>query len=328
MRRREFIALLGGTAIAWPVRAIAQATEKLRRIGVLMGITAIDPDAQPRVATFQKQLQELGWSEQNIRIDYRWVSDDAERLLADVRDLVRLAPDLLVADTTAALTALRPEAREIPVVFLRVSDPVGAGFIGSLARPGGNITGITNFEFPMGGKWLELLKEIAPRTVRITVLLHPAMTAHAGLWQTIETAAPTFSVEARQVPVRDSVELQPAIVLTASEPNSGVIVLPDALVEINRGLIIELAMRHHLPVIYPLRHYAAAGGLIAYGPEALDLYRQAAVSVDRILRGASPADLPIQHPRKFELAINLKTAKALGLTVPPSVLARADEVIE
>jgi ABC-type uncharacterized transport system substrate-binding protein len=213
-RRREFIALVGGAAIAWPVGAIAQSTEKLRRIGVLMGITSIDPGAKPRVAVFEKQLQELRWSDQNIRIDYRWISNDAERLRADARDLVRLAPDLIVADTTAALTALRPEAREIPVVFLRVSDPVGAGFIGSLARPGDNITGITNFEFPMGGKWLELLKEIAPRTARITVLLDPGMTAHAGLWHTIEAAAPAFSVEARQVPVRDSLELQHAIVVT------------------------------------------------------------------------------------------------------------------
>jgi putative ABC transport system substrate-binding protein len=329
MRRRDFITLVGGAAAAWPLAARAQQPDQIRHIGVLMGMQKIDPEAEPRCVAFERRLQDLGWTGgRNIRIDYRWSSDDGERLRAEAAELVGLAPELIVADSTAALTAIRPLARGLPLVFLRVSDPVTAGFIDSLARPGGSITGITNFEYAMGGKWLELLKQIAPHIVRVTALTYPGMTAHAGLWQTIETAAPTLGLEAKAVPVRTTSEIESAITAAAREPDHGIILLPHAIIEISRVQIIAAAARHRLPVIYPLRHYAAAGGLIAYGLEPLDLYRQAALLVDRVLRGAKPADLPVMQPTKFELVINLETAKALGLDVPAKLLALADEVIE
>jgi ABC-type uncharacterized transport system substrate-binding protein len=328
MRRREFITLLGGAA-AWPLTARAQQREQMRRIGFLMEITQNDPDVQPRAAAFQGRLQELGWLEgRNIRIDYRWAGPDVDRLSAHATELVRSNPDLIVANSTAALTALRPLSGDIPVVFLRVSDPVGAGFVNSLARPGGNLTGITNYEFAIGGKWLQLLKQIAPHISGVTVLSYPGMVAHDGLWRTIEAAAAAFTIETRAVPVRHAAEIESAIVAAAGAPNNGAILLPHAIIEANRVMIIEMAARRRLPVIYPLRHHAAAGGLIAYGLEPLNLYRQVAVYVDRVLRGARPAELPVQQPTKFELVINLKTAKALGIDVPEKLLALADEVIE
>ena len=331
MKRREFISLLGGAAAAFasPPAARAQQDRRVRRIGVLMGLVENDPDAQPRIAAFRKRLQELGWTEgRNIQFDYRWMTPGGERLRADAAELVKNAPDLIVADTTSALAALRPFSGDIPVVFLRVSDPVGGGFIDNLARPGGKITGIANFEYAMGGKWLELLKQIAPRLSRMTVLSYPGSSAHAGLWQVIESAAPSFKLEAKNAPVRDTAEIERAILAAAGEPDSGLLLLPFVTIEINRAAIIDLAARHRLPAIYPLHHFATAGGLIAYGVEALDLYRQTAVYVDRILKGTRPSDLPVQQPGKFELVINLKTAKMLGLEVSSMLLALADEVIE
>jgi putative ABC transport system substrate-binding protein len=329
MRRREFITLIGGAAAVWPLSARAQQGERMRRISFLMEITHNDPEAQPRVAAFQGRLQALGWLDgRNIRIDYRWAGPDADSLSAHAADLVRSNPDLIVANSTAALTAVRPMSGDIPVIFLRVSDPVGAGFVNSLARPGGNLTGITNYEFAIGGKWLQLLKQMAPHVSRVTVLSYPGMVAHDGLWRTIEAAAAALTVEARAVPVRHAADIENAIVAAAAAPNNAAILLPHAIIEANRFMIIEMAARHRLPAIYPLRHYAAAGGLIAYGLEPLNLYRQVAVYVDRVLRGAKPAELPVQQPTKLELAINLTTAKALGLTVPPQLLALADEVIE
>ena len=328
MRRREFLGILG--AAVWPHSVCAQQAERVRRIAVLMGIAQSDPDALPRTAAFQKRLEILGWTDGgNIRIDYRWLTPDAGRLREDAVELVKSNPDLIVADTTAALTALRPLAGDLPLIFMRVSDPVGAGFVNSLARPGGNITGITNFEDAMGSKWLELLKEIGPHISQIVVLSYPGMIAHDGLRRAIEAGAVTLGVKTSAVPVRSTSEIDRALNAAASVPNTGVILLPHAIIEINRLFIIDAASRLRLPVIYPLRHYATAGGLIAYGLEPHDLYNQVAVYVDRVLKGAKPAELPVQQPTKFEFVINLKTAKALGgLTVPRSMLLSADEVIE
>jgi putative ABC transport system substrate-binding protein len=327
--RRKFLATLGGAAAAWPLAARAQHPERMRRVAFLTIITQNDPDVQLLRSAFHDRLHELGWLDgRDIRIDYRWAGPDVENLRAHATELVRSNPDLIVADSTAALTVLRPLSGDIPVVFLRVSDPVGVGFVNSLARPGGNLTGITNFEFAMGGKWLQLLKQIAPLTSRVTALLYPGMIAHDGFWRTIEAAAAPLTVEARAILVRHAADIEGAIVAAAGAPNNGVILLPHAIIETNRFMIIEMAARHQLPAIYPLRHYAAAGGLIAYGLEPRNLYRQVAVYVDRVLRGARPAELPVQQPTRFELAINLRTARALGLDVPPSLLAIADEVIE
>jgi len=322
IQRRDFFIALGSAA-AWPLAASAQQPERVQRTGVLMGIEKDDPDAQPRALVFQKRLQSLGWNDGgNLSIDYRWMVPDAARLRPlSWRNQIQ-------ADTIAALTELRPLSRDLPVVFLRVSDPVAAGFINSLARPGGNLTGITNFENSMGSKWLELLKQIAPRTSNVVVLSYPGMIAHDGLWRAIDASAPTFDVSAKTIPVRDTADIERAITAAASEPTSGLILLPHAIIEINRLFIIEKAARVRIPVIYPLRHYAEAGGLIAYGLESHDLYSQAAVYVDRILRGTKAAELPVQQPTKFELAINVKTATALGIEVPATLLSLANEVIE
>jgi putative tryptophan/tyrosine transport system substrate-binding protein len=328
MRRRAFLGLLCLSAVSLR-NAAAQQAERVRRIGVLMGIEQTDPDASPRAGAFQKRLETLGWIDgQNIRIEYRWLTPNASRLRQDAIELAQSRPDLLIADTTAALTALRPLSSDLPVIFLRVSDPVGAGFVNSLARPGGNITGITNFEDAIGSKWLELLKEIGPRLSQVVVLSYPGMVAHEGLRRAIENAAPRLGVKINSIPVRTTTEIDQALNTAAGSANTGVVLLPHAIIEINRLLIVDLAARLRLPVIYPLRHYASAGGLIAYGLEPHDLYSQVAVYVDRILRGAKPAELPVQQPTKFELAVNLKTAKNLGLEVSPKLLVLATEVIE
>jgi putative ABC transport system substrate-binding protein len=278
VRRRAFIAVVAGP-LAWPpmvwkMAVSAQPAERTRRIGVLMGMQETDPEVPPRVAAFERRLQELGWTAaRNIRIDYRWSSDDVDKLRAQGAALVELAPDLIVADSTAALTTLRPLARGLPLVFLRVSDPVTAGFVDSLAHPGGSITGVTNFEYSMGGKWLELLKQVAPHIVRVAALTYPGMAAHTGLWETIKAAAPTLGLAATAVSVRTGADIDGAIVAVAREGDCGIVLLPHAIVEINRIEIIAAAARHRLPIIYPLRHYAAAGGLIAYGLDPLDLYR-------------------------------------------------------
>jgi putative ABC transport system substrate-binding protein len=329
MRRREFVAFLGGAVATWPFTARAQQGGRTPRIGVLMGVAEADPQARPRLAAFRKRLQELGWSEdRNIQIAIRWVGESAEHLRAGVADLVAMTPSLIVADTTAVLSALRPAAGSIPIVFLRVSDPVNSGFVESLARPGGNITGVANFEYAIGGKWLELLKQVAPWMRQVAVLTNPGMTAHEGLRRAIEEAGPSFAVAIRALPARDTAEIERAILAAAGEPASGLILLPHLVIESNRGLIIAMAAQRRIPAIYSLRHYTSAGGLIAYGPEPRALYRQAAALVDRVLRGAKPAEVPVQQPANFELSINLKTANALGLTLPATLLALADEVIE
>ena len=328
MRRRSFISLLGGAA-AWPVAVRAQQGERVRRIGVLMNLAADDPEAQVRLAAFHQGLQELGWTVgRNLRIDTRWGAGDADRYRRYSTELVALAPDVILAASGAIVPWLLQATRSVPIVFAQVPDPVGAGFVESLAHPGGNITGFTNFEFSIGGKLLELLKEIAPRVTRAAVLRDAADPAGVGQWGAIQTAAPSLGLELRVVDVRDAGEIERGITTFARGSNGGMIVTGSAPTAIHRDLIITLAARHRLPSVYAYRYHATSGGLISYGPETIDQYRRAASYVDRIFRGEKPADLPVQAPTKYELVINLKTAKALGLDVPPTLLARADEVIE
>jgi len=328
VRRREFITLLGGAG-AWPLTAGAQQGERVRRIGVLMNLAADDPEAQVRLAAFHQGLQELGWTVgRNLRIDTRWGAGDADRYRRYSTELVALAPDVILAASGATVPWLLQATRSAPIVFAQVPDPVGAGFVESLAHPGGNITGFTNFEFSIGGKLLELLKEIAPRVTRAAVLRDAADPAGVGQWGAIQTAAPSLGLELRVVDVRDAGEIERSITAFARGSNGGMIVTGSAPTAIHRDLIITLAARHRLPSVYAYRYHATSGGLISYGPETIDQYRRAAGYVDRILRGEKPADLPVQAPTKYELVINLKTAKALGLTVPATLLARADEVIE
>ena len=329
MKRREFITLLGGAAAAWPLTARAQQREQMRRIGVLMNLTADDAEGQGRLAAFMQGLQEAGWSVgRNVRVDLRWGGGDPELYRSHAAELVALAPDVFLAAGAIVARALQRATRTIPIVFANAVDPVGMGFVASLARPGGNATGFTIFEFSMGGKWLELLKQIAPGITRAAVLRDPSLASGAGEFGAVQTVAPSFGVELHPVDVRDADEMDRAITAFASESNGGLIVTQNATAILHRKLIIALAARHRLPAIYAYSSFVTDGGLISYGPDSMDGYRRAAGYVDRILKGAKPADLPVQAPVKYELAINLKTAKALGLEVPPSVLARADEVIE
>ena len=328
MKRRQFITVLGG-AMAWPLAARAQQSERMRRIGVLMNLAADDPEAQVRLAAFHQGLQELGWTVgRNLRIDTRWGAGDADRYRRYSTELVALAPDVILAASGAIVPWLLQATRSVPIVFAQVPDPVGTGFVESLAHPGGNITGFTNFEFSIGGKLLELVKEIAPRVTRAAVLRDAADPAGVGQWGAIQTAAPSLGLELRVVDVRDAGEIERSITAFARGSNGGMIVTGSAPTAIHRDLIITLAARHRLPSVYAYRYHATSGGLISYGPETIDQYRRAAGYVDRIFRGEKPADLPVQAPTKYELVINLKTAKALGLDVPASLLARADEVIE
>ena len=329
MTRREFITLLGGAAAAWPLTARAQQREQMRRIGVLMNLTADDAEGQGRLAAFMQGLQEAGWSVgRNVRVDLRWGGGDPELYRSHAAELVALAPDVFLAAGAIVTRALQRATRTIPIVFANAVDPVGMGFVASLARPGGNATGFTIFEFSMGGKWLELLKQIAPGITRAAVLRDASLASGAGEFGAVQTVAPSFGVELHPVDVRDADEMDRAITAFASESNGGLIVTQNATAILHRKLIIALAARHRLPAIYGYPSFVTDGGLISYGPDSMDGYRRAAGYVDRILKGAKPADLPVQAPVKYELAINLKTAKALGLEVPPSVLARADEVIE
>jgi putative ABC transport system substrate-binding protein len=329
MRRREFIMLLGGAAATWPLVAQAQQSDQMRRIGVLMNIAASDPEGQSRVAAFRQGLQDIGWNEgRNVRIDYRWDANDAVRSRRYAVELIALAPDVILAAASPAVAALQEATRTVPIVFATVIDPVGAGFVESLARPGGNTTGFTLFEYSMSGKWLELLKEIAPRVKRVAVLRDPGIAAGAGQLGAIQAMAPSFGVELSPVGVRDAGEIERAITAFVRASNSALIVTPSPLALVNRELIATLAARHRLPAVYGFRYHATVGGLISYGPDSVDPYRRAAGYVDRILKGEKPAELPVQAPTKYELVINLKTAKALDLTVPPSLLGRADEVIE
>jgi putative ABC transport system substrate-binding protein len=328
MRRREFIALFGAAA-AWPLAARAQQRERMRRIGVLMTLAADDPEGQARLTAFVQGLQELGWTDgRNVQIDYRWSAGDAERIRRYAAELAALAPDIILAGGGAVVPSLLQATRTIPIVFTQTPDPVGAGFVESLARPGGNVTGFTVFEYGIGAKWLELLKEIAPHVTRAAVIRDAAIASGIGQWGAIQTAAPSFGVELRPVDVRDASEIERAVAAFARSPNGGVIVAASTLAIVHRELITTLAARHKLPAVYSNRFFVRSGGLISYGPDSVDPHRRAAGYVDRILKGEKPADLPVQAPTKYELAINLKTAKALGLEVPPSLLARADEVIE
>jgi putative tryptophan/tyrosine transport system substrate-binding protein len=328
MRRREFIAALGG-AVAWPRAARAQQPDSVRHIGVLMTTAETDPAGQARIAGFLQGLQQLGWSVgRNVQIDTRWAAGDADRIRAYAAELVALAPDVILATGSATVGPLQRASRAVPIVFVTTIDPVGGGFVESLARPGTNATGFSAAEYGMSGKWLELLKQIAPRVTRVGVVRDPEIAAGAGQFGAIQSVAPTFGVELRPLGVRDAGEIDRAITAFARSANDGLIVTPSALTLVHRTAIIALAARHKLPAIYSDRHFVAAGGLISYGPDRIDEYRQAASYIDRILKGEKPADLPVQAPTKYELAINLKTAKTLGLDVPQSLLARADEVIE
>ena len=329
MKRREFITMLGVSAAAWPLAARAQQAERMRRIGVLVGATADDLDAQARIRAFRQRLQQLGWTEgRNVRIDFRWPAGSADNARKYAAELVALAPDVILAGGGSTVVQLLQATRAVPIVFANVPDPVGAGFVDSLARPGGNATGFTNFEYSISGKWLELLKEIAPGVTRAAVLRDAAITAGVGQFAVIQSVAPSLGMDVSPVNVRDAAEIERAVAAFVRSPNGGLIVTGSALAGVHRDLILALAARHKLPAVYSQRLFVAAGGLISYGSDFIDQYRRAAGYVDRILKGEKPADLPVQAPTKYELVINLKTAKALGLVMPPSVLARADEVIE
>ena len=328
MQRREFIGLVGSAA-TWPLAARAQQSEPMRRIGVLMNRVAGDPEGRARVAAFQHGLQQFGWTDgRNVRIDIRWGEDDADRERQYAAELVALAPDVILAAGTQGVAALQRVTRTLPIVFVGVGDPVGAGFVDSLARPGGNTTGFMVYEYSLSGKWLELLKEIAPSVTRAAVLRDPDSRAGIGQFSAIQAAAQPLGVEVNPVSVRDAGEIERVVAAFARAGNGGLIVTPSGWVSLHSDLIIAVAARHKLPAVYPFRYMVTGGGLISYAPDWVDQYRPAAGYVDRILKGEKPADLPVQAPTKYELVINLKTAKALGLAMPPAVLGRADEVIE
>ena len=329
MKRRAFITLLGGAAATWPMAARAQQTDRVRRIGVLMSTAADDAEGQARLRAFVQGLQELGWTDgRNVRFDYRWPAGDAERIRRYAAELAALAPDVILAGAGAVIPSLLQATRTVPIVFTQTPDPVGAGFVESLARPGGNVTGFTIFEYGISAKWLELLKEIAPRVTRAAVIRDAAIAAGTGEWGALQSVAPSFGVELSPVNMLDAGEIERALAAFARSPNGGMILTGSSLALIHRYLIVSLVARHKLPAVYSGRYFVTSGGLISYGPDSIDPHRRAAGYVDRILKGEKPADLPVQAPTKYDLAINLKTAKALGLTVPDTLLARADEVIE
>ena len=329
MKRREFITLLGGAAAAWPLAARAQQGDRMRRIGVLLPAAADDSRLQAWVGAFLQELALLGWAiGRNVRIETRWAGANAADIRRHAAELVALAPDVILAQGASAVGPLLQTTRTVPIVFPVVVDPVGAGFIDSLGRPGGNATGFMSFEFSLGGKWLELLKQIAPSVTRVAVLQDPTLPAGLGQLGAIQTVAPSFGVELRPVDVRDAGEIERAVGAFARSSNGGLIVTASGLANVHRDLIIALAARHRLPALYYERFFVAAGGLVSYGPDYVDQYRRAAGYVDRILKGEKPADLPAQAPTKYELVINLKTARALGLEVPDRLLVAADEVIE
>ncbi len=330
MKRREFVALVGGLA-AWPLAARAQQHDQMRRIGVLMGYAESDSEGQAFVVAFREGLQKLGWVEnRNMRIDYRWAtSDDSDSIEQFAKELVALQPELILSNNTPTTAAMLQQTRAIPIIFGLVNDPIGGGFVASLARPGGNATGFIAFEGSMAGKWLELLKEIAPRVTRVAFLFNPETAPYAEYFlNPFKAAATSFAVEGIAAPVHDSSEVESVVAAHAREPNGGLIVMPSAFATIHRMEITSLAARYSLPAVYPFRFFTQLGGLLSYGNDFLDNFRRAASYVDRILKGAKPSELPVQAPVKFELVINLKTAKALGLDVPSFLRQRADEVIE
>ena len=329
MRRREFITVLGGVAAAWPLAARAQQPERMRRIGIILPATADDLEFQARLAAFHQGLAQSGWIiGRNVRTDTRWTTTNAAEIRRHAVELAALAPDVILASGTTTVGPLLQATRTVPIVFPVAADPVAAGFVDSLARPGGNVTGFMLFEYGISGKWLELLKEIAPGVTRVAVLRDATIPTGPAQFSVIQAAAPSVGVQIIPVNMRDTSEIERVVAAFANTPNGGLIVTAGAGVARHRDLIITLAARHKLPAVYPQRFFVAAGGLISYGPDPIDQYRRAAGYVDRILKGEKPADLPVQSPTKYDLIVNLKTAKALVLDVPPSVLARADEVIE
>jgi ABC-type uncharacterized transport system substrate-binding protein len=328
VKRRSFITLLGGAA-AWPLAARAQQSERMRRIGMLMSLTPDDPDGRARNDAFLQGLQRSGWIDRrNIQIDHRWGGGDADNFRKYAAELVALDPDALLASGTVTVAPLLQATRKVPIVFVQVADPVGAGFVNSLARPGGNVTGFALFEYGISGKWLELLKEVAPRVTRAAVIRDPDISSGTGQFGALQSVAPSFGMELSPINLRDVGEIERAVAAFAGSPNGGLIITTSAWSVVHRDLIITLAARHRLPAVYYRRLFVTSGGLISYGPDIVDQHQRAAGYVDRILKGEKPADLPVQAPTKYELVINLKTARALGLEVPPTLLARADEVIE
>jgi putative ABC transport system substrate-binding protein len=326
--RRKFVTLLGGTA-AWPLTAHGQQRERMRRIGVLMAFASDDPEGQARLAAFAQGLQQSAWTVgQSVRVDYRWSGGNVDNIRKYAAELVALAPDVILAHSSQAVAPLLQATRTVPIVFTSVSDPVGAGYVDSLARPGGNATGFLLWEYSIAAKWLELLKEIAPRVTRAAVLRESAIAAGPALFGVIQAAAPSLGVELRPIDVRDAGEIERAITAFAQGANGGLIVTGSVSAAVHRDLIVTLAARHKLPAVYFGRHFVTGDGLISYGPDFVDQFRRAAGYVDRVLKGEKPADLPVQAPVKYELVLNLKTAKALGLTVPDKLLVAADEVIE
>ena len=328
MRRRVFITLLGGAA-AWPLSVRAQQGERVRRIGVLMILDVDDTESSARVAALTQALQQLGWTAgRNVQIEYRWGADSGDQAGTHAAELVALAPDVILTVGVPALAAVKKVTSTVPIVFVNIVDPVGAGFVESLARPGGNTTGFISYEYGTSAKWLELLKQIAPGVTRVAVLRDAGISSGIGQYAVIQAAAPSFGVELRPVDVGGADEIERAVAAFASSSNGGMIVTSSPSAAAHRVAIVALAARHRLPTVYSFRYLATSGGLISYGPDTTDPFRRAAGYIDRILKGAKPADLPVQAPTKYELVVNLKTAKALGLDVPASVLARADEVIE
>jgi putative ABC transport system substrate-binding protein len=329
VNRRAFITLLGGAA-AWPLAARAQQAERMRRIGVLMMYAESDAQAQALVAVFRAGLRDLGWTEDHkIRLDYRWATSDSESIQRSAKELVALEPDLILSSSTPTTALLLQQTRTIPIIFANIVDPVGSGFVASLPRPGGNITGFLNLEASMTGKWLELLKEIAPRVVRVAIFFNPSTAPYAEIYlNPFKAAAASLGMQAIVAPVRDMTEIDTVIAAQARDPNGGLMVMPDGFMFAHHAEIASLAARYRIPAVSSYRAFAKAGGLLSYGNDILDNYRRAATYADRILKGEKPSELPVQFPVKFELVINLPTAKALGLEVPPTLLARADEVIE
>jgi putative tryptophan/tyrosine transport system substrate-binding protein len=331
MKRREFISLMGAAAAAWPFTAHTQEPGRMRRVGVLFAFFDFDPESQARITAFQQELEKLGWREgQNIQIEYRWASGDAERFRAFAAELVAARPDVLVAHASPSAEALERATGTIPIIFAAVSDPVASGLVVSLSEPGGNCTGFTNFDISMGAKWVEFLKELSPRLARVGLLFNPETAPGRGstYLQAVEAAARSLGIDSMLATVSSEPQIEEAIARLSRRPNSGLIVMPDVSMTNHRELITALATRHGLPAIYPFRYFADGGGLISYGVDLSDIFRRTAGYVDKVLRGATPGSLPVQHPDKFELVINLKTARALRLEVPRILIARANRVIE